>query len=57
MYVSNERIERNGYLIAYKGEVMTEAEARRRGIYAEPQPEPKPKSKRARKKKTEEAEG
>lgn len=57
MYTVTERVERNGYLIAYKGEVMTEAEARRRGIYAEPQPEPKPKPKRARKKKTEEVEG
>lgn len=41
MYTVTERVERNGYLIAYKGEVMTEAEAKRRGIYAEPQPEPK----------------
>ena len=39
MYVSPSRITRKGVLIAYAGEVMTEREARRRGLEVE-QPEP-----------------
>ena len=39
MYVSPARITRKGVLIAYAGEVMTEREARRRGLEVE-QPEP-----------------
>ena len=43
MYVSPSRITRKGVLIAYAGEVMTEAEARRRGLEIEaPEPAPKP---------------
>lgn len=64
MYVSPSRITRKGVLIAYAGEVMTEAEARRRGLEVEkpaPKPvaesaqepaEPAPKPKRARKRVT-----
>ena len=32
MYTCNERVERDGYLIAFEGEVMSEEEARRRGL-------------------------
>ena len=32
MYTSPERVTRDGYLVAYAGEVMTEAEAARRGL-------------------------
>lgn len=32
MYTSPERVTRNGYLVAYAGEVMTDAEAARRGL-------------------------
>ena len=32
MYTSPERVTRNGYLVAYAGEIMTEAEAERRGL-------------------------
>lgn len=45
MYVSPSRITRKGVLIAYAGEVMTEREARRRGLEVEaPEPvsEPEP---------------
>jgi len=62
MYVSPARVTRKGVLIAYAGEVMTEAEARRRGLETEapkpvaesaPEPaEPAPKPKRTRKRVT-----
>lgn len=32
MYTSKERVERDGFLIAYEGEVMSEAEAAKRGL-------------------------
>ena len=35
-----KRTERDGFLIAYEGEAMTEAEAVRRGLMPEPKPEP-----------------
>ena len=44
MYTSVERVERGGFLIAYKGEVMSEDEAKRRGLLAEPKPKPKAKA-------------
>lgn len=31
-YTSPKRVERNGFLIAFKGETMTETEARKRGL-------------------------
>lgn len=40
MYVSPSRITRKGVLIAYAGEVMTEAEARRRGLETAVPPAP-----------------
>ena len=40
MYVSPSRMSRNGVLIAYAGEVMTEREARRRGLEVEQPEEP-----------------
>lgn len=43
-YVSPERVVRNGRLVAYKGEVMTESEAEKRGIG---KTKPKPKAGRA----------
>ena len=36
-----KRTERDGVLVAYEGERMTEQEALRRGL-VEPEPEPKP---------------
>lgn len=42
MYISEERIERDGYLIAYAGEVMSEDEARKRGLIDVPIAEPTP---------------
>lgn len=41
-YVSPERVVRNGRLVAYKGEVMTESEAERRGLGAA-KPKTKPR--------------
>lgn len=41
MYTSTRRVERNGRLIAFKGEVMTEKEAKSRGLLT-PKPEPAP---------------
>lgn len=32
MYTAKERIERDGYLVAYAGETMSDEEARRRGL-------------------------
>lgn len=51
-YVSNERVVRDGRLVAFAGETMTEEEARERGIF--PKPKPKPKRKAKTKDKTEE---
>lgn len=53
MWTCPERVIRNGYLVAYEGEVMGEDEARRRGILPpvepdeveEPDVEPAPKRK------------
>jgi len=33
LYTSKERVERDGRLVAYAGEVMSIDEAKRRGIY------------------------
>lgn len=38
MYVSKERVIRDGYLIAHEGEEMSEEEAARRGLLAEEKP-------------------
>ena len=34
MYINPSRIVRGGFLVAYAGEVMTDAEAKKRGLYA-----------------------
>ena len=39
MFVSPERVERDGWLIAYKGESMMMEEAARRGLLTEAKPE------------------
>lgn len=41
-----ERVERDGYLVAYEGEKMTMAEAERRGLLDE-KPAEKPAAKKA----------
>lgn len=38
VYVSKERVIRNGYLIAYEGEEMTEDEAMARGLITPEKP-------------------
>lgn len=50
-YTSPERVERNGRLVAFEGEVMTMAEAVERGLVAEEKPKPR---KRTAKPKAEE---
>ncbi len=45
MFVSKERVTRDGYLIAYEGEEMSEEEAARRGLLTEEKPVEKPKRK------------
>ena len=52
MYVSPERVERNGWLIAFAGEAMSREEAARRGLLAEEPQAPK-KAPRSRKKAAE----
>lgn len=46
IFVCPERVERDGVLIAFKGERMSEEEAAKRGILPEPK---KPSKKRAKK--------
>ena len=41
-----KRTERDGILIAYEGEAMSEAEAVRRGLLPEPKPARKPAAKK-----------
>lgn len=48
LYIA-ERTERDGVLVAYEGEAMSEAEAKRRGLIVdEPGEAPKPAPKRTR---------
>lgn len=49
MFTSKERVIRNGYLIAFEGEVMSDEEAAARGLL-DPEPEEKPKAKTPRRK-------
>lgn len=49
MYTSKERVIRDGYLIAFEGEVMSDEEATKRGLL-DPEPEQKPKAKSTRRK-------
>ncbi len=53
MYVSKERVVRDGYLIAHEGEEMTDDDAKARGLIDAPKP--KTKAKRAAAKKETEA--
>ncbi len=41
-YTSPERVERDGFLVAFKGEKMTETEARRRGLLGKGASSPAP---------------
>ena len=59
-YTCTERVVRDGVLVAFAGEVMTMAEAARRGLLApepepqqvpEPDPEPEPEKAKAPRKK------
>lgn len=45
MFVSKERVTRDGYLIAYEGEEMSEEEAALRGLLTEEKPKRKPRGK------------
>ena len=40
MYVSDKRVVRDGYLVAFEGETMTEDEARGRGLLGTQQAKP-----------------
>lgn len=46
MFTSNKRVIRDGYLVAFEGEVMSDEEAAKRGLLDEE----KPKSKATRRK-------
>lgn len=41
MYVSKERVIRDGYLIAYEGEKMSDDEAKARGLIQDEKPKAK----------------
>lgn len=55
MYTSKERVIRDGYLIAFEGEVMSDEEAAARGLPVSEEDKPKRKTSR-RKPKAEPAE-
>lgn len=58
MYTSNERVVRDGRLIAFEGEVMSDEEAERRGLSGEPPAGEKTaaeKPKRTRRKRAQDA--
>ena len=40
MFTCEERVERDGHLIAFEGEVMTDEEAAKRGLAPAPEKEP-----------------
>lgn len=44
MFTSKKRVIRNGFLVAFEGEVMSDEEAAARGLL-DPEPEEKPKAK------------
>ena len=52
MYVSPKRIVRNGFLVAYKGEVMGLDEAARRGLVADEPDQPKKPARRQTRSRT-----
>lgn len=49
MFTSKKRVIRNGFLVAFEGEVMSDEEAAKRGLL-DPEPEQKPKAKSTRRK-------
>lgn len=49
MFTSKKRVIRNGFLVAFEGEVMSDEEAAARGLL-DPEPEEKPKAKTPRSK-------
>lgn len=49
MFTSKKRVIRNGFLVAFEGEVMSDEEAAKRGLL-DPEPEEKPKPKTTRRK-------
>lgn len=49
MFTSKKRVIRNGFLVAFDGEVMSDEEAAARGLLG-PEPEEKPKAKTTRRK-------
>ena len=49
MFTSKKRVIRNGFLVAFEGEVMSDEEAAARGLL-DPEPEEKPKAKTPRRK-------
>lgn len=44
MFTSKKRVIRNGFLVAFEGEVMSDEEAAKRGLL-DPEPDEKPKPK------------
>lgn len=46
-FISEKRVERDGFLIAYEGEVMSEAEAAKRGLLECDAPAAEPKKLKA----------
>lgn len=47
MFTSKKRVIRNGFLVAFEGEVMSDKEAAKRGLLDhEPDEKPKPKTTR-----------
>ena len=49
MFTSKKRVIRNGFLVAFEGEVMSDEETAARGLL-DPEPEEKPKAKTTRRK-------
>lgn len=54
MYTSTERVTRDGRLVAYKGETMSDDEARERGLLKEEKPKGKAPRRKAKPKNEEE---
>lgn len=54
MYVSKERVTRDGRLVAYKGEEMSEAEAIERGLIKADRPKAKTARRKAKSENEEE---
>lgn len=48
MFTSKKRVIRNGYLVAFEGEVMSDEEAAKRGLLEEEKPKPKATRRKAK---------